>query len=115
MRGTGIRNVPWLVRLTLLGLMVALATYPLPAQQRVQVELSGMWNTLPRNQDGGGIVGDAAGVPISQSARWRGDSWSGDDFDVAEWVCRPHSWDYGLEGGCRGCGCGPTSIRRHSR
>ena len=95
MREREIRVLRWQVRVALQLSLVVLATYHLPAQ----VELSGLWNTLPRNQDGGGIVGDAAGVPISQSARWRGDSWSGDDFDVAEWVCRPHSFDYGLEGG----------------
>jgi hypothetical protein len=64
-----------------------------------QVDLSGMWQTLPRNQDGSGMTGDSAGVPVSANGRWRGDSWSPDDFDVAEWVCRPHSFHYGLEGG----------------
>jgi hypothetical protein len=92
---TGVKRRRWKVRATLLMSLTTLASFPVTAQ----VDLSGMWNTLPRNQDGGGITGDAAGVPISQSARWRGDSWSGDDFDVAEWVCRPHAFDYGLEGG----------------
>ena len=64
-----------------------------------QVDLSGMWQTTPRNQDGSGMTGDTAGVPVSPNGRWRGDSWSPDDFDVAEWVCRPHSFHYGLEGG----------------
>ena len=45
------------------------------------------------------MTGDTAGVPVSQYGRWRADSWSPEDFDVAEWVCRPHSFDYGLEGG----------------
>jgi hypothetical protein len=44
------------------------------------------------------MVGDAAGVPISAEGRWRAQSWSPEDFDVAEWVCRPHAWDYSLEG-----------------
>ena len=44
------------------------------------------------------MVGDAAGVPINQLSRWRAESWSPEDFDVAEWVCRPHAWDYSLEG-----------------
>jgi hypothetical protein len=64
-----------------------------------QVDLAGQWNTLPRNQDGSGMTGDAAGVPLSQEGQWRAQSWSPEDFDVAEWVCRPHSFDYGLEGG----------------
>jgi hypothetical protein len=45
------------------------------------------------------MTGDAAGVPLSPEGQWRGQSWSPEDFDVAEWVCRPHSFDYGLEGG----------------
>jgi hypothetical protein len=64
-----------------------------------QVDLAGQWNTLPRNQDGSGMTGEAAGVPLSQEGQWRAQSWSPEDFDVAEWVCRPHSFDYGLEGG----------------
>ena len=52
---------------------------------------------MPRNEDGSGMTGDAAGLPIAPSARWRADSWSPEDFDVAEWVCRPHTWDYTLE------------------
>jgi hypothetical protein len=64
-----------------------------------QVDLAGQWQTLPRNQDGSGLTGDAAGVPLSAEGKWRAQSWSPEDFDVAEWVCRPHSFDYGLEGG----------------
>ena len=44
------------------------------------------------------MTGDAAGVPLSTEGRWRADSWSPADFDTAEWVCRPHAWDYSLEG-----------------
>jgi hypothetical protein len=57
-----------------------------------------MWRPLARNQDGSGMIGDAAGLPISDEARWRAESWSPEDFDVAEWVCRPHAFDYSLEG-----------------
>jgi hypothetical protein len=38
-------------------------------------------------------------VPLTAEGKWRAQSWSPEDFDVAEWVCRPHSFDYGLEGG----------------
>ena len=44
------------------------------------------------------MTGDAAGVPVSQEGRWRADAWSPGDFDTAEFVCRPHAWDYSLEG-----------------
>ncbi|HEY5623619.1 MAG TPA: hypothetical protein VIV14_07640 [Gammaproteobacteria bacterium] len=63
-----------------------------------QLDLSGMWVPLPRNQDGSGETGDAAGVPLSLDGRRRGHSWSPEEFDTAEWVCRPHAWDYSLEG-----------------
>ena len=67
-----------------------------PAQ--AQVDLSGLWTPLARNQDGSGMTGDAAGVPLTQGGQWRAQSWSPEDFDVAEWVCRPHAFDYSLEG-----------------
>jgi hypothetical protein len=63
-----------------------------------QVDLAGNWRTLPRNQDGSGMTGDAAGVPLSDSGRARAQAWSPEDFDTAEWVCRPHAFDYSLEG-----------------
>lgn len=63
-----------------------------------QVDFSGMWRPTPRNQDGSGMTGDAAGVPVTPGAQARAQSWSPEDFDVAEWVCRPHAFDYSLEG-----------------
>lgn len=77
-----------------LMLLVVLSGRPAFAQ----VDLTGIWRPLPRNQDGSGMIGDVAGVPISPASRSRADSWSPEDFDVAEWVCRPHAWDYSLEG-----------------
>jgi len=67
-------------RLWLVLWLVALWSHPALAQ----VELSGMWQTTPRNQDGSGMTGDTAGVPVSEAGRWRADSWSPEDFDVAE-------------------------------
>ncbi|MGE3843712.1 MAG: hypothetical protein AB7I50_19245, partial [Vicinamibacterales bacterium] len=84
-------------RVSWAGTMACLAvlwTQPAAAQ----VDLTGIWRPLPRNQDGSGMTGDAAGVPISDGTRWRAQSWTAEDFDVAEWVCRPHAWDYSLEG-----------------
>ena len=63
-----------------------------------QIDIANMWRPLPHNQDGSGMVGDAAGVPVSQDGRFRAQSWSPEEYDVAEWVCRPHAWDYSLEG-----------------
>ena len=80
-------------RLLLSALVTVWATPAL-----TQVDISGMWTPLPRNQDGSGMTGDAAGVPISEEGRARAHSWTPEEFDVAEWVCRPHAWDYSLEG-----------------
>ncbi len=67
-----------------------------PALARVDV--TGLWHPLPRNQDGSGMTGDSAGVPVSPEGQGRAQSWSPEDFDIAEWVCRPHAFDYSLEG-----------------
>ena len=35
-----------------------------------QADLAGSWRPLARNEDGSGMVGDAAGLPITQSSRF---------------------------------------------
>ena len=81
-------------RVPLLILLVTLWSHPALAQ----MDFMGVWRPLPRNQDGSGMVGDIAGVPVTDADRWRVQSWSPEDFDVTEWACRPHAWDYSLEG-----------------
>jgi hypothetical protein len=89
------RTEGWRRRGLLLAVvLIVVSSHP----ARGQVDISGLWTPLPRNQDGSGMTGDAAGVPLSAEGRWRAHSWSPDDFDVAEWVCRPHAFDYSLEG-----------------
>lgn len=44
------------------------------------------------------MVGDIAGIPVTEGDRLRLQSWSPEDFDITEWSCRPHAWDYSLEG-----------------
>src|SRR5213082_512678 len=83
-----LRRAPLLAVLMMLWCQAAFA----------QMDLMGVWRPLPRNQDGSGMTGDVAGVPVSDAARWRVESWSPEDFDVTEWACRPHAWDYSLEG-----------------
>jgi hypothetical protein len=85
-------------RVFVLALLTACWSVTAHAQVNQVVDLSGLWTPLPRNQDGSGLTGDAAGVPLSPNGQWRAQSWSPEDFDVAEWVCRPHSFDYSLEG-----------------
>jgi hypothetical protein len=82
------------LRLSGLLLAVILAGHTIFAQ----ADITGFWRPQPRNQDGSGMIGDYAGVPISAAGRWRAESWSPDDYDLAEYACRPHAWDYSLEG-----------------
>jgi hypothetical protein len=76
------------------AVLAALMSQPVVAQ----VDITGLWRPLPRNQDGSGMTGDSAGVPLTPEGQWRAQSWSPEDFDMAEFVCRPHAWDYSLEG-----------------
>jgi hypothetical protein len=81
-------------RTTLIAILILFSSLSAFAQ----TDITGRWRPLARNEDGSGMTGDAAGLPISQAGRWRADSWSPDEFDMAEWVCRPHPWDFSLEG-----------------
>ena len=80
-------------QLVLVALLVALIAPPAVAQ----VDLAGMWRPLARNEDGSGLDGDYAGVPLSDAGRWRAQSWVPENFEVPELVCRPHAWDFALE------------------
>ena len=82
----------------LTGLAVVLLIAAWTVTSSAQIDVAGRWRSLPRNQDGSGMIGDLAGVPVSDAGRWRAESWSPDEFDMAEWVCRPHAFDYSLEG-----------------
>jgi len=64
-----------------------------------QVDLTGLWNPLARDEDGSGMDGDYAGLPLSPTGRWRAQSWAPENFEVPEFVCRPHAWDFSLEAG----------------
>lgn len=63
-----------------------------------QIDLSGEW--APRFHEDqpervpGPDLGDYLGIPISDAARWRGESWSASIMTLPEWQCRPHSADY---------------------
>jgi hypothetical protein len=43
--------------------------------------------------------GDYAGMPLNAAGRLRAQSWVPENFEVPEFVCRPHSWDFSLEAG----------------
>ena len=88
------RSPLWRKRLApFLALALMLSATPVIGQ----VDFTGLWRPIPRDSDGSGMVGDTAGIPLSDSSQGRVQSWSPEDFDIAEWVCRPHAWDYSLE------------------
>lgn len=82
-------------RVIFMALLVTLSSHPALAQ----VDLAGLWRPLGRNEDGSGMAGDYAGLPLSAAGRWRAQSWVPDNFEVPEFVCRPHAWDFSLEAG----------------
>lgn len=63
-----------------------------------QVDFSGEW--APRFHEDqpervpGPELGDYLGIPISDAARQRGESWDAAIMTLSEWQCRPHSADY---------------------
>ena len=79
------------------SLPVAVLLFLINASPHAQVNITGMWRPLARNEDGSGMDGDYAGLPLNAAGRWRAQSWSPENFDVAEWVCRPHAWDFSVE------------------
>jgi glyoxylase-like metal-dependent hydrolase (beta-lactamase superfamily II) len=75
-------------------LVIACTAVPASAQ----VDFSGEW--APRFWEDqpervpGPELGDYLGIPISEAARLRADSWDASIQTLPEWQCRPHSADY---------------------
>jgi glyoxylase-like metal-dependent hydrolase (beta-lactamase superfamily II) len=75
-------------------LIIACTAVPASAQ----VDFSGewaprLWEDQPERVPGPEL-GDYLGIPISEAARLRGDSWDASIQTLPEWQCRPHSADY---------------------
>jgi len=63
-----------------------------------QVDFSGewaprMWEDQPERVPGPEL-GDFLGIPVSEAARARAESWDASIQTLPEWQCRPHSADY---------------------
>jgi hypothetical protein len=86
---------------TLNGTLVALSVCLLSlvsAPAYAQIDFSGEW--APRFWEDqpervpGPELGDFLGIPISDAARLRAESWDASIQTLPEWQCRPHSADY---------------------
>ena len=81
-----------MVPLLLLGLMfVAVPAF-------AQMDFSGEWAPIfyedQPERVAGPEIGDYTGIPITDAARVRADSWTASVQTLPEWQCRPHSADY---------------------
>ena len=67
----------------------------LPARSlRAQVDIGGEW--APRTYNDLRDIGDLTGVPLTDMARMRAETYSPEQLDLPENVCRPHAWDIGM-------------------
>jgi glyoxylase-like metal-dependent hydrolase (beta-lactamase superfamily II) len=67
-----------------------------------QVDLTGMWAPIFDEDQveriPGPEVGDYAGLPINEAARWRAESWDASLLTLPEHQCKPHPSTYGFRG-----------------
>ncbi|MEP6963061.1 MAG: hypothetical protein ABI995_13360, partial [Acidobacteriota bacterium] len=84
-----------LARLLLLAITLALPSH-------AQLDLSGEWNGIFHEDQPeripGPDIGDYLGLPITDAARLRADSWSASILTLPEHQCKPHPADYGPRG-----------------
>ncbi len=82
------------------SLILMMGLFGLPAL--AQVDLAGEWN--PRFHEDqperipGPDIGDYLGLPITDAARLRADSWDASLLTLPEHQCKPHPSDYGMRG-----------------
>lgn len=83
-------------RYRLAGLALLMLCVSTPAF--AQIDFSGewaprIWEDAPERVPGPEL-GDYTGIPITEAARMRGDTWDAAVQTLTEWQCRPHSSDY---------------------
>ncbi|MEP6962183.1 MAG: hypothetical protein ABI995_08895 [Acidobacteriota bacterium] len=92
-------GAPMTPRISLVRIL-SLALLALPAY--AQLDLSGEWNGIFHEDQPeripGPDIGDYLGLPITDAARLRADSWSASILTLPEHQCKPHPADYGPRG-----------------
>src|SRR6188768_3903185 len=82
-----------------LGLALLLGT---AAPASAQIDLSGIWAPLFHEDQPeripGPDIGDYAGLPITDAARLRGETWNASLLTLPEHQCKPHPSTYGFRG-----------------
>jgi hypothetical protein len=80
----------------IVSLLLGLMFIAVPAF--AQMDFSGEWNPIfyedQPERVAGPEIGDYTGIPITDAARVRADSWKASVQTLPEWQCRPHSADY---------------------
>jgi hypothetical protein len=59
-----------------------------------QVDIGGEW--APRTYNDQRDIGDLTGIPLTEVARMRAETYSPEQLDLPQNVCRPHAWDLGM-------------------
>ena len=76
----------------------ALLTTPLLADYDLTGEWGARYHEDQLERIPGPELGDYLGLPITDAARLRADSWDASIATLPEWQCRPHPADYGTRG-----------------
>jgi len=81
---------------------IAISTALLSLPVFAQYDLTGEWGARYHEDQPeripGPEIGDYLGLPITDAARLRADSWDASIATLPEWQCRPHPADYGTRG-----------------
>ncbi len=85
-------------RFLIVTLIATGASVPLFAQYDLTGEWGARYHEDQAERIPGPELGDYLGLPITDAARLRADSWDASIATLPEWQCRPHPADYGTRG-----------------
>src|SRR5262252_6410757 len=87
-----------MLRSTMLAVLLLVCVFAASAPAFAQVDFTGEWAPRfyedQRERVAGPELGDYLGLPITDAARMRADTWNAAIQTLPEWQCRPHSADY---------------------
>ncbi|HKC56580.1 MAG TPA: hypothetical protein VKC35_10670, partial [Vicinamibacterales bacterium] len=81
---------------------IAMAALATPGRAFAQIDLAGVWAPIFHEDQPervpGPDVGDYAGLPINDAARFKADTWDASLLTLPEHQCKPHPSTYGFRG-----------------